>query len=174
MLEEFNELEFCGWGNNFGNSFWDFNLKFLSAFHNLDNWKELREGKNVTILKSFAWGNASSVERYHVTAEKKGVQYEDWRAVKEASKLFDKGGYLIQTFRPHILVILNWEEREEWLQDQTTDILERQEIGDHFWYYYLPGSQTHVLWLPHPMWLSKNRDFDDYIEYLVHFIKQRL
>ncbi len=31
-FDEFNELEFCDWGNNFGTGFWDFNFKFLAHF----------------------------------------------------------------------------------------------------------------------------------------------
>ena len=174
LVDEFCELEFCGWGNNFGKSFWYFKLKFLSEFYNLYNWKTLKRRENEDILKSFAWGNANSIERYHVTAQKKGVTYEDWQLVKNASRLFDKGGHLVNVFRPHIMVILNWESHEDWLQSETIDKLERQEIDEHFWYYYLPTTQTHILWTAHPMWLAKNKDFDDYIKYLVDFIKQKL
>lgn len=173
VFEDFDELQFCKWGSNFGNSFWDFNFKFLANFYNIDNWEELKSGKAEKILKSFAWGNTNAIERYHITAEKNGVDYENWLKVKNASKCFDSGKYLLNALHPHLMVILNWRE-EEWLSNGINDTIKRQEIDDHFWYYFLPINQTHVIWTAHTTWLAKNRDFDDYIKYLVDFVKQRL
>lgn len=173
-LEEFNELEFCFWGNNFGNSFWDFILKFLAAFHGLDDWKSLRRQEHKEILQSFAWANANAIERYQVTAQKNGVLEEDYKIFKRLSLPFDNGGYLISVFKPRLMMITNWSAHESWLQSQTVDLLVRQEISEYFWYYFLPSTQTHVLWTPHPVWLAKNEDFDQYIEYLVSFAKERI
>jgi hypothetical protein len=173
-FDEFDELDFCFWGNNFGSSFWDFNFKFLANFYNIDDWKKVKRGKEEEILRSFAWGNTNSIESYGVTAEKKGVDYESWEKVKNASKCFDKARYLLDVLQPNIMVIVNWGASEEWLSDGLNEKLVGQEIDDHFWYYFLGSTQTHVLWTAHPTWLSKNRDFDDYIEYLVDFVKQKL
>lgn len=171
-FDEFNELEFCDWGNNFGTGFWDFNFKFLAHFYD-KNWKDFKCGDEEDLLRSFAWGNTNAIERYHVTAQKKGVEYSDWVEVKNASKVFDKAKYFIETFKPNIAVILNWDTSEEWLSDGLSDKVERKEIDDHFWYYNLPSTKTQVVWTAHPMWLCKNRDFDNYIEYLVDFVKKR-
>lgn len=51
--------------------FWDFNFKFLMNFYNIDDWKIVKRGETKDILKSFAWGNINSMERYHITAVKK-------------------------------------------------------------------------------------------------------
>jgi hypothetical protein len=173
VFEDFNELKFCTWGSNFGNSFWDFNFKFLANFYGIDSWQRVKSGETEEILRSFAWGNTNSIERYEVTAQKKGVDYENWLAVKQASKCFDRGKYLLDVLQPQIMVILNWETNEEWLSDGVENVA-RQEIDDHFWYYFLPTTQTHVIWTAHPTWLTKNRDFDNYIKYLANFVKQRL
>lgn len=173
-FEEFDELEFRFWGSNFGNSFWDFNFKFLAAFHSIDNWKEVKDGKHDEILRSFAWGNTNSIERYEVSAKGNNVAFENWHVVKKASKKLDKAKYFLDLLKPNIMVILNWETKEEWLSEGLATPLNRQEIDDHFWYYYLPGTQTHVLWTAHPTWLSKNRNFDDYIKYLVSFVKEKM
>ena len=172
-FEEFDELEFCKWGNNFGNGFWNFNFKFLANFHEVDDWKEVKNGLAEDILRSFAWGNTNSIERYHVTAQKKGVEFENWVTVKNASKLLDRGKYLLDVLQPHIMVILNWSTEEEWLSAGVDNVM-RQEIEDHFWYYFLQATKTHVLWIAHPTWLAKNKDLDNYIKYLVDFVKQRL
>ena len=136
--------------------------------------KILKKKENESVLRSFAWGNANAIERYEVTAQRQGVDYQDWHKVKTASKAFDKGGYLINVFRPDIMVITNWEAHESWLQQETLDILERHEIESHFWYYFLPSTQTHILWTAHPRWLSKNREFDNYIEFMVDFVNKKL
>ena len=128
----------------------------------------------MNILRSFAWGNTNSIERYAVTAEKKGVDYQSWLTVKKASRCFDKAKHLLDVLKPNIMVIENWSTSETWLIDGLNGNFVRQKIDDHFWYYFLPTTQTHVLWTAHPNWLSKNRDFDDYIKYLVTFVKEKL
>lgn len=170
----FNELEFCDWGNNFGNTFWDFNFKFLANFYEVNDWKKIKKRKEEDILRSFAWCNTNSIERYQVTAKKGGVDYENWLKVKNASKIFDKAKYLLDVLKPNIMVIESWETPETWLSEGLNQNLVKQEIDDHFWYYFLPTTQTHILWTAHPTWLNKNRHFNDYIKYLVSFAKQKL
>jgi hypothetical protein len=173
VFEEFDDLEFCKWGSNFGNSFWDFNFKFLANFYNIENWKDLKSGKQEQILRSFAWGNTNAIERYSITAEGNGADYENWLKVKTASECFDHGKYLLNALHPHLMVILNWRE-EEWLSEGINDTIKREEIKEYFWYYYLPTNKTHVIWTAHPTWLSKNLDFDEYVKYLVAFVKKRM
>jgi hypothetical protein len=170
---EFDKLEFCDWGNNFGNTFWDFNFKFLAQYYSLENWKQLKWGDNEEILRSFAWGNTNSIEGFSVTAEKKGVKHENWLAVKQASKRFDKGKYILETLQPHIMVVMSWHTPEDWLCDGIDDFL-KDEIDDYFWYYFIANSETHVLWTAHPTWLSKNVDFDEHINTMVNFAKSKL
>lgn len=173
-FEEFDRLEFRYWGNNFGNSFWDFNFKFLANFHEIDDWKKVKEGQEEDILRSFAWCNANAIERYEVTAQKRGVDYKNWLAVKEASIVFDSAKYLLEVLKPNIMVIEYWDLSETWLSKGLTGNFLKQELDDHFWYYFLTSTQTHVLWTAHPTWLNKNRNFDDYIKYLVSFVKKKL
>jgi hypothetical protein len=171
-FDEFNELEFCDWGNNFGTGFWDFNFKFLAHFHNKD-WKAFKYGEEEDLLRSFVWGNTNAIERYEVTAQKRGVEHTDWMAVKKASQVFDTAAHLLDIFEPRIAVILNWAASEQWLTSELNCKFQREEIDDHFWYYFFPSTRTHVFWTAHPMWLCKNRDFDDYIKFLVDFVKER-
>ena len=72
------------------------------------------------------------------------------------------------------MVILNWDTNEEWLSENLLTPVNRQEIADHLWYYYLPDTKTHVLWTAHPTWLSKNTDFDNYSKHLVSFVKNKI
>jgi hypothetical protein len=173
-FEEFDDLEFRFWGSNFGNSFWDFNFKFLAAYYGVDNWKEVKNGEHENILRSFAWGNTNSIERYHVTAKNNGVDYDSWLCVKNASKQLDGAKHILNILRPDIMVILNWGTNEEWLIKGLSTPVNRQEIDNHLWYYYLPDTKTHVLWTAHPTWLSKNKIFGKHIDDLVVFVKQKM
>jgi hypothetical protein len=91
VFEDFDRFELCNWSNNFGTGFWDFNFKFLANFYGIDDWKKINCGETEDILKSFAWGKTNSIGRYEVTAKKKGVDYNNWSTVKQASKCFDRG-----------------------------------------------------------------------------------
>ena len=173
-FEEFEELAFCDWGNNWGTGFWDFLFRLLAIFYGIDDWRALKRGENKDILRSFAWGNTNAIEGYEVTAQQKGVLHDDWLAVKEASKCFDQGKHLIEVLRPHLMIITDWDAPEGWLLDGLIDRAPRQELDEHLWYYFLPITKTHVLWTAHPRWLSQHPDLDTWSKKLVGFAKQRM
>ena len=104
------EDEFDGFagGNNFGNDFCGFNLKFLASYYGLADWKALKRNENPEILKSVAWANANSIERYHVTAQGRGVKPGNWQRAKDASVPFDRLSLITQTMSPNIVILLAW------------------------------------------------------------------
>ena len=172
--EEFNDLDYTGWMSNFGNNFWAFVLKFLANYYNIDNWKKLKNQEYPEILRSFIWGNVNAIERFEITAQKKGVLYNDWIKVKQASKCFDKGQHILNATLPDFMIILNWTENEEWLTNGVNSGFIKEEIQDHLLYYKLPDFKTHILWTAHPTWLSKNKDFDNFVKECSDFIKVKL
>ena len=172
IQEEFDNLDFCDWGNNFGTSFWDFNLKFLSYFYNLDDWLILKNKEKEDILTSFSWCNINSIERFEVTSEGNGANYENWSVLKEASKVFDNGKLILNSLKPDILIILHWADDESWLFGNSD--IKPEVIEDHLWYYFIENTQTHVIWTAHPRWLNMNKEFDNFIETCVNVIKQKI
>ena len=167
-LQSYNEViegkdfAFTGYGNNFGTGFWDFNMKFLGRFYNLD-WKKIKEKKYPEILDTILWGNLNSLERYEVTAKEKGGSYEEWQKVKNASTILDNAGPLIKVFKPNILIVLRWMDNDSWLTgsyNTTHEII----IENKLEYYYVHETGTHVFWTCHPGYLSRiSCDFDEII-----------
>lgn len=149
--EEFLEQEFLKWRTNFGTDFWSFNLKILAALNNIEDWRELyrEEAIHNEILSSFVWANIDSIERFQVTAEKLGCNYEDWVKVKNASKRFDNFESLIEIYEPDIIFIEHWDADEAMLHVNIK--YEKEEIlNENLWYYQTLNKKTEIFWLPHP------------------------
>jgi hypothetical protein len=174
-FDEFDDLEFCGWGNNRGTGFWDFVFRILADFHAIPDWRALKRGENEPILRSFAWGNTNAIERYEKAAELRGVLEENWIPVKEASERFDQAKHFVNILQPHILVLTDRTHTPEmWLLDGLDANVARIEIEDHLWYYFLPTTETHVLWTAHPRWLATNPKLDVWSKKLVDVARQRI
>ncbi len=147
-LEYFRGLDFCDWTNNFGYTFFDFVLFFLSRIHKLPDFKVLKRRLNKNILQSFAWGNCNAIERYEVTSKKKGVPYDVWKAVKDASVPIDQAKFIIEAFSPDVLIIL-WKRMSPAAYFEGMDYVHVSSEGDvdHF---TLKAGKVHVFRIPHP------------------------
>ncbi|MCH8535435.1 MAG: hypothetical protein LAT51_10235 [Flavobacteriaceae bacterium] len=174
-FKSFRNLDFLKWGNNFGRSFWDFNLKFLANFHEIDNWKTIKKSQRNDIAKSFVWGNYNSLEDFKVTAKKKGAKFTDWQIVKEKSKIFDSSKHLLEVFEPNIILVLNWGMEDSWLRE-SDDTLKKEVIGKYLIYYYLPKYNTHLIKTAHPTSLSNNRniDYDKFNKKITQILKEKM
>lgn len=166
-----NDLECLGWINNFHTSFWDFIFEFLARFYHVSS-NDIRHGKCPEIVKSIIWGNTNSIERYQIQSKRNGVSEEAYNKVKQASEKFDNAEHIIKSADPKIIFVLNWNEGEKWLYDKEnkSNVL-KLEINDHFYYYYIRSSKTHVFWTTHPRWISLNIGFPGQIDLLIDRIK---
>ncbi len=159
--------------NNFKTTFFDFVLQFLCGFYNIHSVEDLiSTPQHVKILKSIIWGNTNSIERFEVSAEEAEVQFENWLKVKEASKIFDTPEPVISFLKPNIIIVMNWNEKEEWLTD-VGDIKEPEKLGDHLLYYNKPDTNTHIFWVAHPRWIAINFGFKKFITKIIKHIKQK-
>ena len=151
--EEFDDLGYCYWAWKW--NFWRFIFQFLGKFYDLsiEELKKFESEKAQNILKSFVWANTLSIERFHVTAKGKNVKYDNWEKVKNASAVFDKADNIIDTFKPNIIVLLNWTNVPDgWLPDEIGEPEKDDTIP--LWYYYLKKSDTHLYWTKHPRSLT--------------------
>jgi hypothetical protein len=176
--EDFVESNFLlfknyyGYSNNFGNDFWGFNLKFLAKFYAVEDWRKVKNGEHLDLLKSFIWGNMCSIERFEVTALGKGGEVAEYSKVKQASKIFDKAQHLLGVFKPNIMIVLHWQDDDDWLTEGNEDF-ESEKISDHLDYYYVPRTKTHVFWTAHPGWLSRKNRIDSTIDTILEVIKKK-
>jgi hypothetical protein len=102
--EEF-DTEFSTWAKR--QNFITFIYKTLSEIYNIDDWKKLKNGVD-KLSKGFAWANCNSIERYKVCAEKNHVSIDNYRKVKEASKIFDNIWNIVDSLKPDLIILLTW------------------------------------------------------------------
>ena len=146
--EEIDGLDYCYWAWRW--NFWRFIFQFLSKFYDisLEEIKAAETEDVQKILKSFVWANALSIERYHITAKSKNVQYENWQKLSEASLVFDKMGNVIQAFQPKIILLLNWNASDQYLPLNLGEPVKFDPIP--LWYYHLASTDTHLFCTKHP------------------------
>lgn len=171
-INDFQNMEFKNWRNNFHTSFWDFIFQFLSTLYKIDNWEKLLDGTHDDILQSFVWGNINSIERYSVSAEPNGVDESVYQKVKNASKRFDSESNILRTLKPDVLILLDWPEAEQWLNLSNKKNTLCLPFDDHLTYYYLKDTNTHVFRTSHPNWIARNSSFKEWIEKIIEKIKE--
>ncbi len=172
LTDDFRELAFLNWTNNFGTSFFNYILLFLSRFYNIKDWKAFKSDEQYQyILKTFIWGNTNAIERYEVSAKSKNVEIEAWNKVKSASKIFDSAEHILQSCSPNILLVMNWGESEKWLGN--TVVSHKEQLGDHLYYLFSESTNTHIYWLAHPRWIAINVGFNQSIDSIFTDINKR-
>jgi hypothetical protein len=149
--EEFRQLPFTKWTNNFGTTFWDTSMQFLALFYGIPDWKELKRRKRDEILRRFVWAETNAVERWEATPSEEGANFDVWLKLKAASELYlDFFSPVVQVFRPHVAIVMNWKTPEKyWDRDFCWETL-----GYHLAYAMDPLFGTHVFWMAHPTSLS--------------------
>lgn len=169
--KEFDNLEFMSWAWKW--NFWRFVFQFLANFYNeeLEEFKKEKIKENIEeILSSVLWANTSSIERFHITAEKKGVSYDNWKKVKDASKIFDRAKNILKVFKPDILILLNWTHApEDWFPKEIGEPIEMTELPLR--YYFLKDANTHLYWTYHPRSMMNN--FNQFSLAILQDIKTR-
>lgn len=163
-----------GWFNTGGmvknsghGTFWEFIISFLAKFYQIDkNVLKLpnSEGKYHEILSSIVWGNCNAIERYHVTAKKKGAALDAWKKVKEHSRTLDSINHIIEAANPQIIFITYKHVDKNYLlqtKDLHADVPEikyayatKPDESIDYRYFYLREQQTHVFVIPHPTWID--------------------
>lgn len=163
--ESINNNDYLKWASNYHATFWGFVLKFLAKFYKID-LNSLIDNKYPEILHSFMWVNSNSIERYEVSSSDAPI--ENWRKVKEASKVFDDLNHVINSCQPKVVFILYKNVDKEYFQNVETlsEAYRSYNINinnksnylqikkDMYSYCYERNSGTHIFTLPHPRWMG--------------------
>lgn len=184
-----NTFKHLGWANNWHATFWGFVFKFLARFYKADFEKLVSDENDKSlrsILKSFVWANANSIERYEVTSKWENADPGVWESVKCASRKIDVLNHVINSCAPKVVFIIYSGANEEYIVDETTlsgiygedfnqrtSRLKLHNDEPKYDYYYLRGSSTHVFHLPHPTWMGlySGIGIDAYIDSLIKDIE---
>ena len=163
-------------------TFWGFIIRFLETFYKIEHQKILNRRDPHPILSSFVWAETNAIERYHVTAEKNGVDREIWEKVKEYSKPLDNIEHLITATKPKVVIITDKWVSENYIFSDNDDaeILPKTKyfalklVPDEdvkYQYYYLREQDAHVFVIPHPRWLGLHKLTDIYINSIIKIIE---
>jgi hypothetical protein len=149
--ESFRNLDFTGWGNHFGNSFWDVVMYFIASIHGIQNWKTLKRKEHSDVLSSIAWGNANAIEGYRVTAARKGASTSAWDIVKKASLRFDSGQLFLDTLAPDVILLMTKGTNPEQYFGHTVKLVKWRNFPESdMTVYNLPTSNAWLFHMPHP------------------------
>lgn len=168
-------------------TFWGFIVTFLTEFYKIDN-KGIKNKTNPNpVLTSYIWGDTNSIERYEVTAKKKGVSHQVWQEVKNSSTRFDSINHIIEATKPKVVFILyKWVNENYFMSENDSisalNISEKNKKSVFKYhqpdqeckydYYFLREQQTHVFVLPHPRWIGMNGGHKMYAQSLIKFIEK--
>lgn len=185
-----NQFQPLGWASNWHATFWGFVFKFLARFYHVDFCKLVDKNasdKEVqSILKSFVWAQANSIERYEVTSQWAGAEQQAWNAVKTASRKFDDLNHIINSCAPKVVFIVYSGANEDYFMNDDTlssmynvdakhrkNCLRLSHAEIKYDYYYLRNSSTHVFKLPHPTWMGlySGIGIDAYVDSLIKDIE---
>ena len=104
-LDMFDSLAFRSWGKT-THTFFGFSMALLASVHGVENWNILKYKGHEDMLRSFAWGNANSVELFEsITKYNPGVPFETWQAAHQACKPINRFAHIHNTLNPRVVIL---------------------------------------------------------------------
>lgn len=153
LKEELDNLSYCS--RAWRRDFWRFIFELLSTFYGikLEDLEKHESEEAQRILTSFVWGNVMSIEPFHIAAQSKGVAYNDWKKIKEASKIFNRAEHIMKVFEPDVLILLNWGNIDkDWFPKEMWELSKDPSVP--LWVYHLKNSNTLLCRTKHPCYLK--------------------
>ena len=159
------EKSIKNWGNNAG-AFWSFVNKFHLFIRTgkICDLTQLSEDE-MDIIKEIGYGNLNCME-LNKTLGKKGydnsnLDIEKLSLLRKESREFDKIEHILNAYNPDFIVILNWEDRDDYFGNIKFNWHKDLYIDKIRAVYTLEGYNTKIIWGPHPnrfKYLGKNQE----------------
>lgn len=172
------EFGFLDYNNNQSSSFWTLAMRLhlrLKGFtRNLKISKDLPK-EYLEHINDFGWGNTNAIEIQKSLENQEvwqSLDKEKYWAVKEKSKPLDKVVHTIQAYKPDLVFIFNWDcDKTLFLEGLNYTEKKYDFVKNHFQTYYLPDTDTTIVWTLHPTaarWQGYGTDemIDEIIGYL--------
>lgn len=187
MERTINNLEHLGWAKNYHATFWGFVFKFIAKFYKVSLSDLVEEIAYPELLTSFIWGNTNSIERYDISAECNGVDYNTWEVVKKASTCFDSINNIVKSVNPRLFFVLNSSVDNDYIQNddalrafgipvENKKNVMRLTVDEErkIVYYYLRDDNVHIISMPHPTWMGLYSGFgiDSYVDIVIDLIRE--
>lgn len=104
-LDMFDSLAFRSWGKT-THTFFGFAMALLASVHGIKEWNVLKYKGHEDILRSFAWGNANSVELFEsITKYNPGVPFETWHHAHQASRTINRFAHIHKSLTPRVVIL---------------------------------------------------------------------
>lgn len=141
------------------NIFWKYVISLMAGMYGLTPQKLKTEDE--LEKHTLIWGNILSLERYHVSAKRKGAKREIYNRVYNESTLFNTlpnghfgPTYIVRACQPKFLFILySGFNMQNWLRNDFG--IEREMINRHLCHAHIKETDTHVFKMPHPVFINK-------------------
>lgn len=167
---EFDELVFLDYTNNFGKSFWDYILQFLSRFYGVEA-NTLKRGEESEILKSFVWGNTNSISPHSELRNNSVVSKGNYYTIKDASAELDNIHNIINALSPDVLIVLNWQLDENYFNGKNSKA-NFEEVDEHLRYSQIEGK--HVFWHAHPTWINMEIGYEKSLNNIINIVREKI
>lgn len=172
------------WWRGGTSGFWDFIFKLQTKINKLDIEKINEEAlkSNDIITQSFAWGNCNIFQKLVSDNIKDSSIYNEVNEKVTQESRFRILKYMIDSFKPDIIIILNWKEdvsfigecinKKTYVGDISKDIEKDKKVKIE--YYHLKDGQ-HVFWTYHPTGIRRcGETIDKWVDALYEFMKQEV
>jgi hypothetical protein len=187
--EFIHDYGFLEYNNNSSSGFWTLAMRLHLKLKGVDETLPISNNfplDKYNLINDFGYGNTNSIE-LESTLKKWGgdesksissiwnnIDSEDYHKIKKASKKLDKLKHTIDAYHPDLVFIFNWDCNEKEFLEGLEYIEEKHDFIDgHFWTYFIPKYNTHVIWTVHPNNLKfKSMNANDLIEIILNYVNK--
>lgn len=143
------------WGNAAG-AFWSFvdKLHLYIRTGKIYDLTSLSDNE-IEILKEIGYGNLNCMEVNKTLFDNEGRDQADFdieklSLLRSESRVFDNIEHILKAYNPDFIVILNWEDRDDYFGNIKFNWHEDLYIDQKRAVYTLEGYDTKIIWGPHP------------------------
>ena len=149
-----------GWNINNKWSFWTYcqklHLYITKGYENVDI-RNLTNDDYLTI-EQMGYGNLNAIEHDRtLKKDRNGIRWWDnisdkkrFHHLRLASRKFDRIKHILDAYNPDLIIILNWEERDDIFEGLEKEWIKKYYIDKLRAVYRIEGYDTKILWSNHP------------------------
>ena len=184
-----HDYGFLEYNNNAAAGFWTLALRLHLKIKGINDKLPISDNfpnDKLYLISDFGYGNTNCIELEQTLKkwgkdETKGINSiwetinkAEYNTIKLASRKLDKLKYTIEAYKPDLVFIFNWQCNEIDFLEGLEYVEQKHElIGGKFWTYFLPETNTHVIWTLHPNSIRfTGMNVDDLIEVIINYLHE--
>ncbi len=169
-LREFRGMDFVNWGPR-RQTFFGFVMMTLAALYGHADWGIMKKRGLREILDSFGWAEGNAAELYRSYPRKLGLEEKYWRSVRNAADRFNRVRHIIETLKPHaILVLYKGMNTRNYFDGYKYNTVGQVGRLTHYW---LPEAKVDVFHAPHPGSMNRKEGTDRFRDKITELFHDR-